>query len=102
MLKENPMEKRMFELGEEQVGKLTSQLLSSEKFVNAVQTIVNNSLKAKGLLDKNIRLALAAMNLPSVADVEALKTKLEELDQTIRRLEESVSKISESQQPPKA
>ncbi len=98
MFKENPMVKRMLEMGEEQVGKLTQQLLSSEKFVSAVQTIVNNTLKAKGLLDKNIRLALSAMNLPSVADVENLKTKLEELDQTIRRLEEGLNRLSEQQQ----
>ncbi|MGI5862523.1 MAG: hypothetical protein ACOX6T_10775 [Myxococcales bacterium] len=98
MFKENPMVKRMLEMGEEQVGKLTQQLLSSEKFVSAVQTIVNNTLKAKGLLDKNIRLALSAMNLPSVADVENLKTKLEDLDQTIRRLEEGLNRLSEQQQ----
>ncbi|HCF57981.1 MAG TPA: hypothetical protein DFS52_08315 [Myxococcales bacterium] len=97
MIKENPMVKRMIEMGEEQVGKLTQQLLSSEKFVSAVQTTVNNTLKAKGLLDKNIRLALSAMNLPSVADVENLKTKLEDLDQTIRRLEEGLNRLSDQQ-----
>ncbi len=89
------MFKRMFELGEEQVGKLAQQLLSNEKFVNAMQAIVGNTLKAKGLLDKNIRLALSAMNLPSVADVEAVRQKLAELEETLQRLEESVGKLSE-------
>jgi len=95
MLKENPMFKKMFELGEEQVGKLAQQLLSNEKFVNAMQTIVGNTLKAKGMADKNIRMALSAMNLPSVADVENLRKKLDELEETIQRLEESVSKLSD-------
>ena len=95
MLKENPMFKKMFELGEEQVGKLAQQLLSNEKFVNAMQTIVGNTLKAKGLMDKNVRMALSAMNLPSVADVENLKKKLDELEETIERLEECVTKLSE-------
>jgi len=95
MLKENPMFKKMFELGEEQVGKLAQQLLSNEKFVNAMQTIVGNTLKAKGLMDKNVRMALSAMNLPSVADVENLKKKLDELEETIQRLEECVTKLSE-------
>jgi len=94
MLKENPMFKRMFELGEEQVGKLAQQLLSNEKFVNAMQSVVGNSLKAKGLLDKNIRMALSAMNLPSVADMDSLRKKLDELEETIQRLEESVTKIA--------
>ena len=94
MLKENPVFKKMFELGEEQVGKLAQQLLSNEKFVNAMQAIVGNTLKAKGLLDKNIRMALSAMNLPSVADMDALRKKLDELEETIARLEESVAKIA--------
>jgi len=91
MLKENV--RKMFELGEEQVGKLAQQLLSNEKFVTAMQTVVGNTLKAKGLLDKNIRLALSAMNLPSVADLDSLRHKLEELEETIKRLEESVARM---------
>lgn len=92
MLKDNV--KRMFELGEEQVGKIAQQLLSNEKFVGAMQSVVGNSLKAKGLVDKNIRLALSAMNLPSVADLDSLRHKLEELEETIKRLEESVAKMA--------
>lgn len=92
MLKDNV--KKMFELGEEQVGKLAQQLLSNEKFVGAMQTVVGNSLKAKGIVDKNIRLALSAMNLPSVADLDALRHKLEELEETIKRLEESVGRMA--------
>ena len=95
MLKESPVFKKMFELGEEQVGKLAQQLLSNEKFITAMQTVVGNSLKAKGMLDKNIRMALSAMNLPSVADVENLRKKLDELEEVIQRLEESVTKLSE-------
>lgn len=94
MLMENPVVKKMFELGEEQVGKLAQQLLANEKFVNAMQLVVGNSLKAKGMLDKNIRLALSAMNLPSTADLENVKHKLDELDETIKRLEENVAKIA--------
>jgi polyhydroxyalkanoate synthesis regulator phasin len=92
MLKDNV--KKMFELGEEQVGKIAQQLLSNEKFVGAMQSVVGNSLKAKGLVDKNIRLALSAMNLPSVADLDSLRHKLEELEETIKRLEESVAKMA--------
>jgi len=95
MLKENPVFKRMFELGEEQAGKLAQQLLSNEKFVATMQTVVGNSLKAKGMLDKNIRMALAAMNLPSVADVESLKKKLDDLEEIIQRLEACVTKLSD-------
>lgn len=94
MLKENPVVKKMVAVGEEQVGKIAQQLLSNEKFVGTVQTIVGNTLKAKGLLDKNIRMALSAMNLPSTADVESLRTKLEDLEDTMKRLEDSVNKLT--------
>ncbi len=93
MLKDNPVVKKMFEMGEEQVGKLAQQLLSNEKFISTVQTVVGNSLKAKGLLDKNIRMALSAMNLPSAADIDAVKKKLDEFEETLQRLEESVGKL---------
>ncbi len=95
VLKENPMVKKVFSIGEEQVGKLAQQLLSNEKFVGAMQSVVANTLKAKGLLDKNIRMALSAMNLPSVADVEGVKKKLEELEETLKRLEDSVGKMQQ-------
>jgi hypothetical protein len=94
MLKENPVVKRMFEIGEEQISRITQQLLANEKFVAAMQTVVANTLKAKGLLDKNIRMALSAMNLPTVEDVEGLKSKLGDLEETIRRLEQSVDRMS--------
>ncbi|MFN7134879.1 MAG: hypothetical protein ACK4N5_22555 [Myxococcales bacterium] len=94
MLKENPVVKKMVAVGEEQVGKIAQQLLANEKFVGAVQTLVGNTLKAKGLLDKNIRMALSAMNLPSTADVESLKTKLEDLEDTMKRLEDSIARLS--------
>ncbi len=97
MLRENPVVKRMFEIGEEQISRITQQLLANEKFVAAMQTVVANTLKAKGMLDKNIRMALSVMNLPTVEDVEGLKSKLDDLEETIRRLEQTVEKLSAGQ-----
>src|SRR6478609_6286522 len=74
MLKNNPVMKKLVETGEERVGKLAQQLLSNEKFVVAVQSLVSRTLQAKGTLDKSLRTALSAMNLPSTADLEQLKS----------------------------
>jgi len=71
MLKNNPMVKRLVETGEERVGKLAQALLSNERFVTAIQTLIQRTLSAKGVLDKSLRSALAAMNLPSTEDVES-------------------------------
>lgn len=94
MFTESPFVKRVFEMGEDQLNKVTQQLLANEKFVGAIQAIVNNSLKAKGMLDKNLRIALSAMSLPTVSDVDNLRTKLDELDQAIQRIEKAVNQLS--------
>ena len=87
MLKNNPVMKKLVETGEERIGKIAQQLLSNEKFVTTVQTIVSRSLAAKGTLDKSLRTALSAMNLPSSADVETLKGKVEELEKLLSSVE---------------
>ncbi len=94
-LKSNPVVKRLVQTGEAQVGKIVQQVLANEKFVAGIQTVVQTTLTAKGAFDRNIRMALSAMNLPSIADVENLKKKLDELEETIQRLEESVTKLAE-------
>jgi polyhydroxyalkanoate synthesis regulator phasin len=87
MLKDNAVMKKLVATGEEQVGKIAQQLLSNEKFVAAIQTIVSRSLSAKGTLDKSLRGALAAMNLPSTADLELLREKVDELERLLSSVE---------------
>jgi hypothetical protein len=87
MLKNNPMVKKLVETGEERVGKLAQALLSNERFVTALQSLVQRSLTAKGLLDKSLRTALAAMNLPSSEDVESLRRKVTEIETMLGRIE---------------
>jgi hypothetical protein len=87
MLKNNPVVKKLVETGEERVGKLAQALLSNERFVTALQSLVQRSLTAKGLLDKSLRTALAAMNLPSSEDVESLRRKVTEIETMLGRIE---------------
>ncbi|MFL5318493.1 MAG: hypothetical protein ACJ790_02475 [Myxococcaceae bacterium] len=94
MLKDNPVMKKLVETGEERVGKIAQQLLSNEKFVAAIQTLVSRSLAAKGTLDKSLRSALSAMNLPSTADVELLRGKVEDLERMLSSIESKVEQIS--------
>ncbi|MGO8970216.1 MAG: hypothetical protein ACLQDQ_11680 [Myxococcaceae bacterium] len=93
MLRDNPMVKKLVETGEERVGKLASTLLSNETFVSAVQSLVSKSLAAKGSLDKSLRSALAAMNLPSSADVESLRAKVDELERLLTSVEKKVDAL---------
>lgn len=96
MLKNNPVMKKLVETGEERIGKIAQQLLSNERFVAAVQTIVSRSLAAKGTLDKSLRTALAAMNLPSTADVEILRGKVDDLEKLLSQVEGKVDALLDS------
>jgi hypothetical protein len=96
MLKDNPVMKMLVETGEERIGKIAQQLLSNDKFVSAVQSLVSRSLAAKGTLDKSLRSALSAMNLPSTADLELLRTKIEDLERLLAAVETKVDKLIET------
>jgi len=87
VLRDNPVMKKLVETGEERIGKLTQQLMSNEKFVAAIQSVVTKSLAAKGTLDKSLRSTLAAMNLPSTADLETLRTKVDDLEELLSSVE---------------
>ena len=47
------------------------------------------------MLDKSLRSALAAMNLPSTEDVESLRRKIADLDATLSRIESKLEKVPE-------
>jgi hypothetical protein len=93
MLKNNRMMKRLVETGEERIGKLAQQVLSNEKFVSTVQNIVSRSLAAKGTLDRSLRTALAAINLPSTGDLEGLSRKVDDLERLLNSVEGKVDSL---------
>ncbi len=95
MLKNNPVMKKLVATGEERVGKIAQQLLSNERFVAAVQTIVSRTLSAKGTLDKSLRTALGAMNLPSTGDLEILREKVDDLERLLSNVEAKVDQLLE-------
>lgn len=98
-IRTNPMVKRFMEAGEAQVSRVANQLLANEKFLQAVQNIVAKTLSARGSLDKSLRSALATMNLPSTADVEGIKARLDDLDRTMTELAARMSRLEERLSP---
>ncbi len=104
MVKANPRVKRWVEQGEARVSKLATQLLSSDRFASTLQTVVQRTLGAKGFMDRNLRLVLSAMNLPSTGDVRGLHDRLDDLERLIGELDEKVRALADAQpgQPPRA
>ncbi len=76
----NPVVKRALTVGEERMGKLVTQLLSNERVMHGVQTVVASALNAKSTFDRGVKTAMQAVNLPTTEDVEELRRKLSELE----------------------
>jgi len=99
MSTDNAWQKRLKDLkgladfGEEQLGKLSAQLLSNEKFVAAMQTLITRSLSAKETLERSARSALSAMNLPSTEDLQALRAKVDGLEVLLGSVEKKVDSL---------
>ncbi|MFN0062012.1 MAG: hypothetical protein ACKVPX_05800 [Myxococcaceae bacterium] len=91
--------KRLMETGEEHLGKFAQQLLSNERFVSTVQTLVSRTLAAKGTLDKSLRSALSAMNFPTTQEVEALRAKVADLEALVTRLEAKLGQQAKTDEP---
>jgi hypothetical protein len=82
-LLKNPVLKRALVAGEERMGKLVTQLLSNDRVMQGVQTVVASALNAKSSLDRGVKTAMQAVNLPTTEDVEDLRRKLSELEEMI-------------------
>src|SRR5690349_14701814 len=85
-LVKNPVVKRALAGGEERMGRLVTQLLSNEKVMQRVQTVVSSALTAKSTFDRGVRTAMQAVNLPTTEDVAELRSRLAELETMLDRL----------------
>jgi hypothetical protein len=79
-LLENPAVKRALAAGEQRMGRVVTQLLSNERIMHGVQTVVASALSAKSTFDRGVRTAMQAASLPTTEDVEELRKRLVELE----------------------
>lgn len=95
MITDNPMFKRMISTGEEQFGKLASQLIANERFLSTIQGAVTRTLEAKGAFDRQVASALQAMHVPSSQDMQKLNDRLDELERIFEGLAHKVDQIAD-------
>ena len=94
MLRDNSVLKKMIATGEEQVGKIASQLLSNEAFMAALQKTVNAAIEAKGIAMRNVQTALASLNVPTAEDVKKLEGKNEDLERVFETLSARITELA--------
>jgi uncharacterized Ntn-hydrolase superfamily protein len=102
MLRDNSVLKKMIATGEEQVGKIASQLLSNEAFMAALQKTVNAAIEAKGIAMRNVQTALASLNVPTAEDVKKLEGKIEDLERVFETLSARITELAKKngREPP--
>lgn len=81
-------------LGEEKMGEVVNQLLANEVFVQAMQRAISGSIGAKRNLDKGVSTLLSLVNVPTLDDVDKVKDKLDELEETIGEIAAKVERLS--------
>jgi hypothetical protein len=84
----HPAVKKARAAGEERVGKAVSHLLANPRFMDGVQSLVTTALQARATLENGLKRTLQAVNLPTSADLEALRRKLDELEALVDDLAE--------------
>jgi len=82
-LKKNPLLQKALEAGEARVGKTVAALLSNERVMAGVQKAVTSAFEAKAAVERGVKTAMQAVNLPTTDDVAELKKRLAELESII-------------------
>lgn len=68
---------KLYEVGEENLARMTEECLSNPVFSEAMRKTLRNAAETKGNVDKNIAVLLGLLNLPSKADYDRLLAKVE-------------------------
>jgi len=79
----NPLLKKALEAGEARAGKVVAAVLSNERVLSGVQAALASAMGAKAALEKGLKTAMQAVNLPTTEDVAELKQRLAELESLI-------------------
>lgn len=85
--------KRLYNLGEEALGKLAAELFANPRFVEAFGRAVRTAFETKGRMDRNMQTLLALLNVPSRADLHRLTTKLEAIQGSLVNLNLKVDRL---------
>ena len=86
MAPEKTLFEKFYEVGEENLARMTEEFLSNPVFSEAVRKTLRNAAETKGKVDENIAVLLGILNLPSKADYNRLLAKVETLQGSLVNL----------------
>lgn len=101
-LRRSPMLKKALAAGEERVGKVVAAVLSNERVMARVQGAVTTALEARAAVEKGVKSALHAVNLPTGDEVAELKRRIAELEAMIDGLAARVDRETGASAAPPA
>lgn len=84
--KKNKVIDEMMEKWEETLSLISNKILSNEKLLTLIQTIIAKAITARGKVNKNMEVVLNSLNLPTRKDIQKLYEHIDELDEKIARL----------------
>jgi BMFP domain-containing protein YqiC len=87
------MMKKIKDMGEEQLTRLATQLLSNEKFVLAMQSVIARTLKTREQLEGAVQTVLAGLSVPSRNDLDDLTDRLGDLEALVDELARKVDAV---------
>ncbi len=88
----NPALRRAIAAGEERVGKVVGRLLADERVTSGISSLIASATQARATVERGVKEALHAANLPSREDVDALRRKLDDLEAMIDGLADKVGR----------
>lgn len=101
-LRRSPLLKKALAAGEERVGKVVAAVLSNERVMARVQGAVTTALEARAAVEKGVKSALHAVNLPTGDEVAELKRRIAELEAMIDGLAARVDREAGASAAPPA
>jgi hypothetical protein len=88
----NPLVRRAIAAGEEQMGRAVGRLLGDDRLGGGLHTLASSAAHARATLERGVRQALHAANLPSADDVGALKKRLDDIEAMLDGLADKVGR----------
>ncbi len=87
--------KTILSLGEERMGEVVRQLLANDTFVSAMQNAVVSGIEAKRSLDKGLSSVFGLVNIPTIDDVDKVRTRLAEVEELVGELTSRLEALSD-------